>query len=127
MVVFLKWGLVAGTTFAIDFFIFYVIAKTFNQIVCANIIAFIISTVANYSLHKNWTFGNRPTRGNSIVRYSLYLCINLVLNSLTLTLFCDFTESLIQGKTFNSLLWLPINFLVIKIYTFKGKELLKEI
>jgi putative flippase GtrA len=122
MVIFLKWCLVAGTTFTIDFVSFYVLAKTLNQIVFANIIAFIVSTVANYSLHKNWTFVNRPSPRNSLVRYSVYICLNLVLSSLTLTLFCDLTESLSQGKIYNSLLWLPINFLVMKVHAFDGKK-----
>ncbi len=119
---FLKWSFVAGTTFAIDFLIFYVLVNASNQIVFSNICAFLISTMANYLLHTYWTFENQTIRPNNLVRYSIYLSINLALSSFTLTLFCIFAESQSQGKFLNSFVWLPINFVVMKLYTFKSKK-----
>jgi putative flippase GtrA len=119
---FLKWSLVAGTTFAVDFFTFYVLVNASNQIVLSNISAFLFSTTVNYLLHKYWTFGNQTTHPNNLVRYSIYLSINLILSSFTLTLFCIFTESEAQGKFINSVVWLPINFFVMKMYAFNSKN-----
>jgi putative flippase GtrA len=122
MIIFLKWSLVAATTFAIDFVSFYVLVNITNQIVISNISAFLISTITNYLLHKYWTFDNETSRANNLVRYSIYLSINLTLSSFTLTLFCVFTESYAQGKLTNSVVWLPINFFVMKMYAFNSKK-----
>ena len=122
MQIFLKWSLVAATTFAIDFVSFYVLVDTSNQIVFSNISAYLISTIANYLLHKYWTFDNETSHSKNLVRYSIYLSINLALSSFTLTLFCVFTESYAQGKLTNSVVWFPINFFVMKLYAFNSKK-----
>ena len=122
MILLLKWGLVAGMTFAIDLIAFYALANAMKQIVIANVFAFIISTAFNFLLHNNWTFGKPPSRDNSLFRYLAFLILNLILTSFTLSFFIEITESLVQGKGFNSLFWLPINFLVMKMFTFNNKN-----
>ena len=110
----IKWGLVSGTTFTLETFLFLILFKFFKNLVIANLIAIGISTIYNFSMHNFWTFQDSDHKKFSLFRYLALLIISFILNTSLIHLFLYCKVPPLLSKIFSSLFTAPFNFIGLR-------------
>ena len=119
MIIFLKWGLVAGATFTLDLILFYIIIGINENIVLVNFFSYVLSSVFNFLAHKKWTFNVSASYFYFLKRYLAAIFLSLVFN--TTFIFINSTYStLFYSKITANLFMIPVNFYLMRKFTFKS-------
>ena len=119
MKIFLKWGVVAGATFTLDLILFAIFIRINSSIIFANSISFLLSSIFNFNAHQKWTFKIGGLNFNYFKRYVQSIFLSYILNTTFIFMNSTFLM-LIYSKVMSNLIMIPINFYLMRKYTFKS-------
>ena len=119
---FLRWAIVAGTTFALDTFLFACMYLFFNHVFIANSVSFVISTLYNFLFHKHWTYKSSDSSHAPSLRYSGLLVVSFFINSIFINIFLLFHHSSVASKVFASMITLVFNYLGLRYFVFAKSQ-----
>lgn len=116
---FLK-NIISSTISAIiDISLFMLLVWLNLPIFYSNVIARIISGFCDFKINRKWVFKESHTdEFKKIYKYTILFIIQMVLNSVIITIFSNYYENLLILKLFINLIIYIINFFVKKIYIF---------
>ena len=99
------------------FFLFFVYIRI--PIFYSNVVARIISGIFDFNINKKWVFKeNHKNDKIKLYKYSVLFIVQMILNSIIVTIFSNYMENLLILKILINLLIYIINFFVKKIYIF---------
>ena len=99
------------------FFLFFVYIRI--PIFYSNVVARIISGIFDFNINKKWVFKeNHKNDRIKLYKYSVLFIVQMILNSIIVTIFSNYMENLLILKILINLLIYIINFFVKKIYIF---------
>jgi putative flippase GtrA len=116
---FLRWAIVAATTFVLDTFLFTCLYLFFNNVFTANSTSFVISTLYNFLFHKHWTYQNLDSSNSPSLRYIGLLVVSFFTNSILISGFLLFNNSPVASKVFASMITLVLNYVGLQKFVFK--------
>ena len=119
----IKFSLSGITSFIVDFGLFSLLSIIFRNLLAANIIARVISSIYNFFVNKHMVFKDRANFTKSAIQYFMLTMFILILNTATLKFL---TETLLINKYFakiiTELVLFTISFTIQKTIIFKNKE-----
>ena len=118
---FLRWSLVAASTFILDLVFFFILYLILTNIIIANILAFCLSSCFNFLLHKHFTFPSNNKSRLRALTYIVAITTSLFLNTI-LVYFLDVYMAEISAKTLSNLFMIPFNFLLMSRVVFVSKN-----
>jgi len=116
---FLKWAVVAGTTFLLDLLIFFSMISAINSILINNTLSFILSSIYNFTLHRKWTFKNNSAIYKNLAAYSISVSASMIVNTILLFLLSSIYVVQISKISANFLM-IPINYFLMKKLAFRS-------
>jgi putative flippase GtrA len=119
---FLRWAIVAATTFVLDTFLFACLYLFFNNVFIANSVSFLISTLYNFFFHKHWTYQNSDSFSSPSLRYFGLLIVSFVINSVLISIFLLFNDSSVAAKVFASMITLVLNYVGLRNFVFTKSQ-----
>jgi putative flippase GtrA len=115
---FLRWAIVAGTTFVLDTFLFTCLYQFSNNVFLANSVSYAISTLYNFLFHKHWTYQNLDSFNSPSIRYIGLLVVSFIINSTLISGFLLFNNSSVASKVFASIITLTLNYVGLRKFVF---------
>jgi len=115
---FLRWAIIAATTFVLDTFLFTCLYLFFNQVFIANSVSFVISTLYNFFFHKHWTYQSSDSSNSPSLRYISLLVVSFFINSIFISIFLLFNHSSLASKVFASMITLVFNYVGLRNFVF---------
>jgi putative flippase GtrA len=117
---FLKFLIVGGLSFALDFGLLIALHEVFNvDLVVATTIAFLTSLVFNFILQRTFTFRAVNSRSVSAAKYVALVIVNVVVTDLIVTGFDKLAWTYGIGKVVATLLTTAWNFLLYRHWIFR--------
>ena len=107
--------------FLIDYILYTILILTTNKLIISNIIARIISSMANYNLNKKLVFESKTKGFKPVIKYFLLAIIILLLNNTILYLFVDYLSlNKYLAKILTEIILITLSWKVQKNLVFKA-------
>lgn len=120
----LKFGIVGGTAFLIDYGIFTLLTQIFSiHYIIASIISFTISVIYNYILSIKWVFDvNKKQTSKEFIIFIILSIIGLILNLIVMYISVDLINiHELISKIIATIIVMIYNFITRKIFLEKEK------
>lgn len=119
----LKFSLVGGTAFLIDFGLFALLTKLGMHYLIAQIISFSISLLFNYIASIKWVFDAKKQTSKEILTFIILAVIGLGINEVILYVGIDnFHFNTLLTKLFSTAIVMVYNFITRKLIIEKKRE-----
>ena len=120
-----KFSFSSLISFLIDYSFYSSLLLITHNIIIANIIARIISSICNFSINKKLVFKSSKNIKDEIIKYYSLVIIILILNTIILKILSNFITPYI-AKIIVEILLFIINYIIQKKIIFKGSDIYKK-
>ena len=107
--------------FIIDYSCYTLLLLIFKNIILSNIIARIISSIANFLINKNMVFKSNKNIKIEIIKYYFLVIIILIINTIILKILSSIINPYLS-KIITELSLFILSFIIQKKFIFKGSD-----